>query len=183
MVVSPGRCWCSPGHVIKGMSSGLTHPLSASSALSTNSTDAGGRCVWPLSSSVRPRPQQIVETDAAEHFGPDAICNAVDDLRTVLRRIDMGAERTGAERSRDDIDDGNGNRCRIRVGGFEGSQALQRLIGYPGVRTVVIFSDARRIGGRPRMGEMVGALRKSTWHDDRRFDAPARQFSGIGDGQ
>ena len=67
----------------------------------------------------------------------------------------MGAERTGAERSRDDIDDGNGNRCRIRVGGFEGSQALQRVIGYPGVRAVVIFSDARRIGGRPEWAKRL----------------------------
>jgi hypothetical protein len=68
--------------------------------------------------------EQVLEADAAEQFRPDTVGNAVDDLRAVLGRIDMDAERPRTEGLADDIDDGGGYRAGIGVGWFKRCQAL-----------------------------------------------------------
>jgi hypothetical protein len=40
------------------------------------------------------RMQQVLQADSPQQFGSHAIRDAVDDLRAVLRRIDVHAERT-----------------------------------------------------------------------------------------
>src|SRR3979490_432991 len=57
-------------------------------------------------SAVDARLQQILDADAPEQFGADTVGDAVDDLGAILRRIDMDAERSLAERHVDDPDDG-----------------------------------------------------------------------------
>jgi hypothetical protein len=46
--------------------------------------------------------EQICDTNAPEHFGTDAIGDAVDDFSAVLGWIDVGAERPLAERHQHD---------------------------------------------------------------------------------
>jgi hypothetical protein len=48
---------------------------------------------------------KLFQTNVAIHLAPHAIGNTVDDLRTVLRRIDVDPERALAERKVDDPDD------------------------------------------------------------------------------
>jgi hypothetical protein len=66
-----------------------------------------------------PRRKQILQADAPEQSCPDAVGHTIDDLRTVLRRVDMGAEGPFAERHVDDPDDRLGDCTDIGIGRFE----------------------------------------------------------------
>jgi hypothetical protein len=59
----------------------------------------------PGRSGYDARRKQIIESNAAEHFGSDAIGDTVDNLRAVLRRIDVRAKRPLAMGHADDPDD------------------------------------------------------------------------------
>jgi hypothetical protein len=85
-----------------------------------------------LISPIHPRREQICNADTAEHFGADAIGDAVDDFRAVLRGIDMGTEWPLAEGHADHPDDRFGDSPCIAIGGFERGETLQRLIRQAG---------------------------------------------------
>ena len=127
--------------------------------------------------------QEVRQANIAEHFGPDTVGDAVDDLGAILRRVDMDAERPGAEGPVDDIDDGCGNGGRIGVGRLQGGEALQRLFRNALVGTVIVFGGTDLVSRRTGMSEMVGAFGEGTGNDDRGFDAPKGEFGGIGDGK
>src|SRR5882757_5729292 len=75
-------------------------------------------------SASHPRRKQIRQADAPEQFRPDAVGHTIDDLRAVLRRVDMSAKRPFAERHVDDRDDRRGDRTDIGIGRFEQSEAF-----------------------------------------------------------
>ena len=75
--------------------------------------------------------KQILQADTLELlFRPDAVRNAVDDLRAILGRLERGAEWPFAEWHVDDFDDRRGDRTDIDIGGFERSETSQALLGY-----------------------------------------------------
>src|SRR4051794_27614553 len=56
-----------------------------------------------------PRRENVRQTDPAKEFRANTVGDGVDDLAAVLRRINVRAERTFAERQADDADDGVGD--------------------------------------------------------------------------
>ena len=86
-----------------------------------------------------PRRQQILEADAAEQLRPHAVGHAVDDLRTVLRGIDVGAERTLAVRQVHDLRDRLGHRSGVLPPTINLDQADEE------------FDDLDLIGPEPRV--------------------------------
>ncbi len=111
--------------------------------------DATGAAPITMFSCINPRREQIRDTDAPEHFCADAVGDAVDDFRAVLRRIDMHAERPLAERHADHPNDRFGNIARVSVGGLKRGEALQRLIRQARIRPVVILRGTRLVAGAP----------------------------------
>jgi hypothetical protein len=75
--------------------------------------------------------KQVLQADAPEQLCPDPVGHTIDDLRTVLRRVDMGTEWPFAERYVDDPNDRLGNRTDIGVGRFERREPFQACSGMP----------------------------------------------------
>src|SRR5262249_34970984 len=71
--------------------------------------------------------EEVREPDAAQHLGPDAIGDHVDDLGSVLRGVDVNAEWAFAEWGVDDLDDGFGDFVDVGVGGHDSGEALHDL--------------------------------------------------------
>ena len=90
--------------------------------------------------------KKIFQSDVAIHLAPHPIGDTVDDLGTVLRRIDMDPERALAERKVDDPDDLARDFRGVGVGGLEAGKTLQRLVGNAGIGTGFIFGDPRLVG-------------------------------------
>ena len=69
----------------------------------------------PVDSSKLGRLQQVGQPDAMQHFRARAIKHSEADVGTVLRRIDVHAERARAEGRGDHVDDGVGDRAHVGV--------------------------------------------------------------------
>jgi hypothetical protein len=63
--------------------------------------------------------EKVFQTNVAIHLAPHAIGNAVDDLRAVLRRIDVNPERSLAKRKIDNADDLACDFRGVGIGGFQ----------------------------------------------------------------
>jgi hypothetical protein len=85
---------------------------------------------WLRLKSLNGKPTDNVTRPPELLFRPDAVRNAVDDLRAILGRLERGAERPFAEWHVDDFDDRRGDRTDIDIGGFERSETSQALLGY-----------------------------------------------------
>ena len=103
--------------------------------------------------------KQVFQIDVAIHLAAHAIGDCIDDLRAVLRRIDVDPERALAERKIDDAGDLACNFRGIGVGGLEAGKTLQRFFRNAGIRTGFIFGDPRLIRRLAGMSKMVGALK------------------------
>jgi hypothetical protein len=103
------------------------------------------------------RMKQVGKPDPVQHLVAHAIDDAKGDFRAILRGIDMNAERTLAERRIDDPDDRIGHRGRISFRRHDRRERFLDLLAKPGIGTRFIFRDARQIGRRTRMREMIGA--------------------------
>jgi hypothetical protein len=89
--------------------------------------------------------EKVFQTDVAIHLAPHPIGDIVDDLRTVLRWIDVDPERALAERQIDDPDNLSGDFGRVRVDGLKCGKTFQRLGGNAGIGTGFVFGDPRLI--------------------------------------
>jgi len=88
-------------------------------------------------SAPRVRPQQVLEANAAQKLRAHPVSNAVDNLRAVLRGIDVDAERPPAERLVDHRYDRFGHGVCVSVGRLERGEAFQGLLGQADVGPAV----------------------------------------------
>ena len=93
--------------------------------------------------------EEIFQPDPPEHFGANTISNTIDHLGAIFGWIDMGTERTLAEGHRDNLCNCRRNGTGLGIKRFERSKSLQCLFRHTLVRSVVIFSRARRVAGEP----------------------------------
>ena len=89
--------------------------------------------------------EKVFQTNVAIHLAPHAIGDTVDDLRAVLRRIDVNPERALAKRKIDNADDLACDFRGVGVGGFQAGKTLQRLGGNAGIGTGFVFGDPRLV--------------------------------------
>src|SRR5258708_35049121 len=96
--------------------------------------------------------------------------NTVDDLGSVVSRIDMNAEGTCAEGHIDDVDDSLchiqyiGVRCRSQ------REAFYDLLSQIGCRSRFILLPPHLILRLPRVGAVIRTRCESTWNAGGRFD-------------
>jgi hypothetical protein len=89
--------------------------------------------------------KKIFQIDVAIHLAAHAIGDTVDDLRAVLRRIDVNPERALAKWKIDNADDLACDFRGVGVGGFQAGKTLQRLGGNAGIGTGFVFGDPRLV--------------------------------------
>ena len=70
--------------------------------------------------------QYILQSDPAQQLGAHPVRHAIDDFRSVPRRIDMHAERAPAERRIDHFDNGLRHVGGIRIRRLQGRESPQR---------------------------------------------------------
>ncbi len=106
-----------------------------------------------------------------QHLGAESVGHGEADVRAVLGRVEVDAERALAEGRRDDVDDHVGDDARLGVVRYDLAERLQNLLAEILVRPGLVFGGAGGVCGAARMGEMVGPLGEGAGHHDRRFDA------------
>src|SRR6267143_6767702 len=171
-----------------------TSPCTAVTFLPICFTAASSSCLWKMPFHVRlggalqifckvPRCQQVTQPDPTKKLGADTIRNCIDDLRAVLRRIDVHAERPLAKWRIDHLHNSVRDGGDIRVGWHYRGEAIAHLVGATRIRTCFVLSDSCFVGGRTRMREMIGATGEGAGNDNRGLDPPTRQFTGVDYGQ
>src|SRR6266404_4981932 len=77
--------------------------------------------------------QQLVESDSMKHVCSHTVHDRESDVRTVLRRVDVHAKWTLAERHVDDSRNCISNCCGIGVGRYDRRERLHDLVFIVGV--------------------------------------------------
>jgi hypothetical protein len=95
-----------------------------------------------------------------QHLRSHAIDDPERHLCSILRRINVRAERPLAERRIDDLHDGFGNRAHIGVLGHDSGEGLLNSLAITFIRPCFVFGEAGLVGRHAGMREMVRALRK-----------------------
>jgi len=118
-----------------------------------------------------------------QHFGPHTVDDCKRNLRPVLRRIDMDAQRTFAEGGVHDLHDCFCNCTCIGILWNDGGKGLLDSLSVSFIWPCLVLAGALLVGRHSRMREMVSAPGECSGHDDRSFNAPECQLAGILDGQ
>src|ERR1700679_1625211 len=99
----------------------------------------------PGSERKRNWSQQIRQTNVAIHFRPNAISHSVDDLRAVLRGIDVHTERTFTKGHVHHVDNSFGDIGHISIGRRGSSEPLHDVVTKMRVRSVVVLVLTRLV--------------------------------------
>ena len=105
-----------------------------------------------------------------EHLRPNAIDDSEGYLGSILRGVDMYAKRALAEGRIDNLDDGFRDSANVGVVGHDGGEGLLDSLAITFIWSRFVLRQARLIGRRPGMREVVGAFGERARHDNGRFD-------------
>lgn len=99
--------------------------------------------------------QQITQIHIAKKFGPHAVGNTIDHFRSVVRWINMHAQRALTKGRIHNLDDGIRNFTDICVGNSGACETLHDFLaqGRTGARSVL--GKTVGIAGLPSIGEVI----------------------------
>src|ERR1700735_3159688 len=98
--------------------------------------------------------QQIRQTDVAVHFTTNSICYSVDDLRTVLRGIDVHTEWPLTEGHVHHVDDCFRDIGHVSVSRRSSGETLHDVVAEVRVRAIVVLSLTCLVCRRTGMREV-----------------------------
>src|SRR5260370_38712431 len=96
-----------------------------------------------------PRCQQVAQANPAKKLSPDTVRNCIDYLRAVLRRVNVHAERSLAKGRVDHLHDSFCDRRDIRIGRYDGAEALEHLVRKSCIGPCFVFIGSAPISRPP----------------------------------